>query len=477
VNSGVSSKVGPDPFAFAFDLLDPPVAEHFDDPVAWVRDVLGEHLWSKQRDICESVRDNRYTAVPSCHDAGKSFVSSRLIAWWIATRPPGQAFVVSTAPTFAQVRAILWREIGKAHKKGRLAGRVNQTEWHLNGELVGYGRKPADHDQSAFQGIHAKYVLAVIDEACGVPKDLFDAVDTIVTNEHCRVVAIGNPDDPTAHFEKVCRPASGWNVVPIDGYDTPNLSGEDVPEDLKPLLLSKTWVEERKQRWGEDSALYTAKVRGRFPEDAEDSIIPLSWVRRAQRRWADSEAVGKPTRVGVDVARGGADQSAIAIRHGRRIDRIVRLDRDDTTILVGDVIKYAQGAQAVVDVIGVGSGPLDQLKAKGHPVVAFNASQATEKKDRAGELGFVNCRAAAWWGMRELLEHDEIDLPDDDELAAELTAPRWHVTASGKIRVEAKDDIRKRLGRSTDSADAAIQAVWAAPVSRKQSTRMYSLTR
>ncbi|MBT5773216.1 MAG: hypothetical protein HOH95_02455 [Dehalococcoidia bacterium] len=107
-------------------------ARYVDDPVGFVREVLGEELWSKQREIAESVRDHRHVAVRSAHDTGKSFVASRLAAWWLSVHAPGDAFVVTTAPTFAQVRAILWREINRAHRKGGLVGRVNQTEWWID---------------------------------------------------------------------------------------------------------------------------------------------------------------------------------------------------------------------------------------------------------------------------------------------------------------------------------------------------------
>lgn len=169
----------------ALAAFEPDEDPHRTDPVGWVTERLGEHLWSRQREIAESVRDNRYTAVPSCHDSGKSFLASRLAAWWITVHPPGEAFVVTTAPTTAQVNAILWREIRKAHVKGRLAGRLTlDANWYLPGEqLVAYGRKPQDYDPAGFQGIHARYILIVIDEACGVPRVLFDAVDSLATNE------------------------------------------------------------------------------------------------------------------------------------------------------------------------------------------------------------------------------------------------------------------------------------------------------
>ncbi|WP_262402743.1 hypothetical protein [Actinomadura sp. CNU-125] len=210
----------------------PTIDPYRTDPVGWVRDKLGEHLWSKQAEIAQSLVTNRYTAVQSCHDAGKSFTASRLTAWWLDVHPPGEAFVVTTAPTAAQVSAILWREIGKAHKKGRLFGRITGgtvPEWKLaDGEIVAYGRKPADYDQAAFQGIHARYVLVIVDEACGIPRSLFDAVDALATNEAARVLAIGNPDDPASHFSEICRPGSGWNIIRIDGLATPNMTAEAV---------------------------------------------------------------------------------------------------------------------------------------------------------------------------------------------------------------------------------------------------------
>ena len=104
------------------------------DPITFITDHLGEHLWSKQVEIVESVRDNRHTAVRSCHGIGKSFTGARVVSWWIESHAPGEAFAVTTAPTNAQVRAILWREIRQAHRKGRLSGRVNPRT------IVGRGR-------------------------------------------------------------------------------------------------------------------------------------------------------------------------------------------------------------------------------------------------------------------------------------------------------------------------------------------------
>jgi hypothetical protein len=142
------------PWQIFADLLDPPENPYVRDPVGWVRDRLGEFLWSKQREILEAVVHHGYVAVKSAHDTGKSHGASRAVAWWLDTRE--DPFATTTAPTTKQVHAILWRYIGQAHRKGNQTGRITlDVEWYMGPggkELVAFGRKPADHDQSAFQG-------------------------------------------------------------------------------------------------------------------------------------------------------------------------------------------------------------------------------------------------------------------------------------------------------------------------------------
>ena len=95
------------------------------NPAIWARERLDAHLWTKQVEIADSVAANRRTAVKSCHGVGKSWTAGMLAAWWIDTHPVGEAIVVSTAPTYKQVHAVLWEEIRKQHRIGGLDGTVN----------------------------------------------------------------------------------------------------------------------------------------------------------------------------------------------------------------------------------------------------------------------------------------------------------------------------------------------------------------
>src|SRR4029079_19602604 len=108
-------------------------------------------LWSATCHIIERVRDPARPAVQSCPAVGKSFVAATTVAWWLDVHPVGEAFVVTTAPTDKQVKAVLWREINRLHTRAGLAGRTNLSEWYIGKELVAFGLKSADQDPTAFQ--------------------------------------------------------------------------------------------------------------------------------------------------------------------------------------------------------------------------------------------------------------------------------------------------------------------------------------
>ncbi|WP_318205382.1 hypothetical protein [Streptomyces sp. SCL15-4] len=439
------------------------------NPTGWVEERLGQVVWSKQREIMLSVRDNRRTAVRSCHGVGKSHTASLVASWWLDTHPPGEAFVVTSAPTFAQVRAILWRYIRRVHRRGKLAGRVNQTEWHMEDELVAFGRKPADHDESAFQGIHARYVLVILDEACGIPGQLWVAADALTTNTDCRILAIGNPDNPASHFRKVCQPGSGWHVIGISAFESPNLTGEQVPDDVAQALVSRGWVEEKATEWGEDNPLYKSKVLGEFSEDAPNKVVRASDIAKCRIASEERPAAAdlEPVELGVDVG-GGGDETVIRERRGRRAGREWRAHTDRPEKIAPLVLRAIEesGAEAVkVDSIGVGFGVIGELRnlaSQGKHrarIVGVNVGEKSSQPDK-----FKNLRAEIWWeiarGLSERQGWDLSAMDNADTTVAQLLEPLWEVDAQGRIFVEPKDEIRKRLGRSPDNADALLLAFY-----------------
>lgn len=463
------------------------LAERFDpaaeagktDPQAWLEHRLGAHGWSKQIEIMRSVQDNQRTAVPSCHGAGKSQVAAWTIARFIDTHEPGTAFVITTAPRAHQVRAILWRYLRKIHREANLPGHITDgpiPEWKIDGDMVGFGRKPADMDSETLQGLHEYRLLIVFDEACGINEGLYNAAESLMTNEGCHWLCIGNPDDRSSFFAKVCQTEPGWNVIPISAFDTPNLTGEKVPEDVAKRLVSREFVDDKAVRWGETSALYRAKVLGQWV-DAEDGLIPLSWATAAVRRWhewkdtgAEPETIPGRVVIGVDPAWLGSDQSAVVVRKGPVVLKIRRYNQLDTgqltSIVLAEMRRWVSSV-AVVDAAGVGAGVLDQLRAaEGARVIGFNGANRTDHRDKSKQWRFPNARSASWHRMRELLDPingERICLPDDDQLIADITAPTYGPGASNTLVVERKDQVKARIGRSPDSGDALACCFWTDP--------------
>lgn len=442
------------------------------DPVKWVTDRLGGFLWSKQKEILYSIRDNRRTAVQSCHGPGKSYVAARAIAWWIDCHPPGTVRVITSAPTGDQVKAILWSEIGRAHSQGKLAGRLNQTEWWMDvggrEEMVAVGRKPKDYATSAFSGIHERYVFVVFDEADGIPKSLWNSAEGLLSNDECRFLSIGNPEDPTSEFFNECKPGSGTNVIRISAFGTPNFTGEYVPEEIAARLVSPLWVEERKRKWGEASPLYISKVLGLFPELTADGLIPISWIRAAQER--DLEP-SDPVELGVDVG-GGVAANVIAARRGPVV-RVPYRDHSPDTMktlsAVLDALRATGATSAKVDYIGIGHGAVDRARemASDQNVKRETPQLALEAAKILGvEVGrtakdkehYINLRAEGYWTLRERFREGNIDIdPNDEELAAQLSAIRYK-GVGGRTQVESKDEMKRRGVASPDSADAVMLA-------------------
>lgn len=468
-----------------------------DYPEKWVEQRLGEVLWSMQRVVLRSVEENRRTIVKSCHEVGKSWLAGRIAAWWLDVWPVGTAFVVTTAPTGPQIKAILWREIGRAYIKGHLSGRVNQTEWFMKvdgkEEIVAFGRKPDDYDPAAFQGIHARRVLVLIDEANGVRGPLHEAAESLIANDESKIVMIGNPDDPTGEFFEASKPGSGWNVISISAFDSPNFTGEHLPIPVLRQLIGRVYVEEKRRKWASNwywvnseglrcspaegikcvppdnskpedtNPMWQSKILGRFPEKTQaGGLIPVSWVKAAQLKDLTATIKEGPNELGADIG-GGGDNSAICHRRGG-VFRIRRVDTEpDTMVQCGMIIDdlVATGATCVkIDKIGIGWGVVNRGVELNRPFIGVNVGEGATEDDSASDERFMNLKAELFWNLRSLFESGLVDIdPDDDDLAAELCSIRYVRRSNGKIQIEdKKKDAHGKTIASPNRAEAMMLA-------------------
>lgn len=199
--------------------------------------------------------------------------------------------------------------------------------------------------------------------------------------------------------------------------------------------------------------------------DAFDQVIPTAWIKAAQARWQPRpHEKGVMTAMGFDPARGGADKSALARRHGNWFDEIISvpgtLTKDGPGAAAFCIQHVRDGAPIAVDAIGIGSSALDFCISAGLNTWSIVASDGTTARDKTGQLRMRNLRALMYWRLREALDptNDEaISLPPDEELRADLAAVRYTLITAGKysaVLCHPKDDIREVLGRSPDKGDA-----------------------
>ena len=204
-------------------------------------------------------------------------------------------------------------------------------------------------------------------------------------------------------------------------------------------------------------------------EDDAFQVIPTAWVEAAQARWKERSPRGEMLSMGVDVARGGKDNTTIATRH-KTPETIWWFDKlkvypgkatPDGQTTAGLVIAESRDKTPIhLDVIGVGASPYDLLKGTNQPVYGINVSEKALGTDKSGRLTFFNQRSQLWWKMRELLDpqyETGCCLPPDQDLLAELCAPKWGISGM-TIKVESREDIVDRVGRSPDRATAVILA-------------------
>jgi hypothetical protein len=396
--------------------------------------------------------------------------------------------VASTAGAWRQLERYLWPEIIKWARPidWNAAG---CPPWNERTELLSLNIKlahgqafaVASDNPALIEGAHADSILYVLDESKSIVPETFDAAEGAFAGAggdsglEAFAFAASTPGEPVGRFFGIHARKPGFE----DWW----CRHVTVDESIEAGRISQDWVDQRRKQWGKDSALFANRVLGEFHSSDSDGVIPLEWVEAANLRWQAWDDAGRPMvagprTVGVDVARFGGDKTVLALLDQRPVEgqdqaggvvsELRRSSREDTMATTGrvvGVVSSSPGRVPVVDVIGVGGGVVDRLRELKITVVAFNASESTDRKDRSNELGFINKRSGAWWRLRELLDPAygaTLALPPDDLLTGDLTAPHWRVTSTGRIQVELKDEVRKRIGRSPDSGDAVVQACWQA---------------
>lgn len=278
-------------------------------------------------------------------------------------------------------------------------------------------------------------------------------------------LAISTPGLPSGQFYDIQSKKPGyedWTVIHVT-----------LEEAIHAGRISREWAEQRRRQWGDTSSLYLNRVLGEFADTSEDGMIPLSHIRLAVARWGVWMKSGHTlpsdckTVIGVDTARSGEDKTVLAERHALILSGLRVFSRIPVTATAGRVQAMATGGKYIhIEMDGIGAGVYDILHEKKVPNLRpIQVNAPTLFRDHSKELTFANVRAAMWWHMRDLLDPSngyDVMLPPSEELMLDLSTPLYEQLSGGVIKLESKENIVKRLGRSPDYGTACCLAFWEA---------------
>lgn len=424
------------------------VVEYWDDPVRFVEEVLGAKPLPYQRDFLNAIAQNeRKISIRSGHGTGKSTSASWAMLWFLLLRFPNK--VVVTAPTSGQLFDALFAELKRwiselpEQLQQMLTVKSDRVELTAApSEAFISARTSRAETPEALAGVHSDNVLLVVDEASGVPEKVFEAAAGSMSGHSATTVLLSNPTRSSGtFFESQTRMSDSWWTQRWSCVDSP--------------LVSDEFVQEMRERYGEESNAFRIRVLGEFPLSDDDTIIPYHLVESAVHRDLEVHE-DTPSVWGLDVARFGTDKTALCKRQGPIVTEIRSWRGLDLMQTVGRVVaEYeglppsAQPREILVDSIGVGAGVVDRLHEMGLPVRGVNVSETPSLKET-----YMNLRTELWFKTKGWLENRSCKLPENEQLMAELTSIKYSFTSSGKMKAESKDEMRKRGLGSPDLADA-----------------------
>ena len=450
-------------------------------PKAFAERILGSNWWNRQADVAQMVASHRRIAVKSANGVGKTYLAADLALWFLYSYQP--SIVLTTAPTWRQVRNLLWEELRKRFRMARtpLPGRILLTRLQVEEGWFAFGL--TTDDAVRFQGFHAENLLIILDEASGVPETIWDAAEGVAVGKNNRILAIGNPLAPTGRFYSIFRSGRAWGRLTISALEHPNVNGEGT---TIPGAITAEAVADRIAEWCEPAEaddtstlgdhgteksshksaasadifewkgkryfpnnLFRARILGEFPDADEEALIPLRWIEAAMKRTIPAEGM---CRMAADVARFGGDMTVIGVRIGATLTRLRTIHGADLMEVTGEIARMAYECKPeniAVDSIGLGAGVVDRLTemciAGVEPV---NAALPARNSER-----FANRRAELYWALRERFRSGEIALPTDEEMREQLANLRYRHTSRGQILMESKEDMKRRGLHSPDRAD------------------------
>ncbi|WP_437948672.1 hypothetical protein WME98_50045 [Sorangium sp. So ce296] len=459
-----------------------------DDPEGFFREVLlVEYLTDEQKAIPRAINQRRArVSVASGHKMGKDYLVAGIALWWYCSDE--EARVRATAVTAQQLRDVFWRELrghfDRSHQhRDPVTGRIKQSPYPIDGKLAdlpGNGLRSgmrevvgftADQKQAA-SGISGRRVLYIYDEASGIDDGIFEASAGNFAGDDARALMLSQPDRNEGHFyDSHHSKRELWACFNLDSEQSPNVKAGRA---VVPGLATQEWLDEQAVDWNAPNGpVWLVRVKGQFAEGGDYRVMTLADVTAAEKRWADMPDPRDRLVLGFDVAGGGMDENVIAARRGMKI---LELEAWATPVLPTSAERARANA-----VRAMGAVRRLRRSRENKPLIVMDASGTVGTEVYRELLRFDTevdvvpvhfgspsplkreyqwMRDHLWFGFAEKWLAAGGAIPPDRKLPAELTAPGWERDELGRRHVEKKERLRKKLGRSTDRADACILSVY-----------------
>ncbi|OFX01647.1 MAG: hypothetical protein A3E78_13950 [Alphaproteobacteria bacterium RIFCSPHIGHO2_12_FULL_63_12] len=434
---------------------------YFNDSIAFAIDCLGVTPWSRQADFLGAAAANDRIALKAGQKVSKSNSLGVIMLWFAKTRPGARVFFTNSSER--QVSSVNYRELRRLVRGAKVDLGIKVVHdtpgrgivFEDGAEVVGFATDEADR----LGGLSGENLMFVVDEASGIPATLFEAIEGNTAGDNAKLIVCGNPLRPADYFYDCFNAhASSWHCMTISSLESPNVTeGREVIRGL----ASPGYITRIEENYGIGSPFWSARVAGEFPEHSEYCVIALGDVLEAVKRHAATQTdLAQPLVCGLDVSRFGDDESVAAFVRGPVVLGLeIFRNLDGPTLaarVAGAAEKYRQPGERVavrVDVIGVGASPYDAFSAYDWiDAVPITVSEKPTLDDHYARL-----RDQLWFECARWLKTGAI--PNDQKLIGELTAPTYAFTIQGNRQVESKADLKKRLKRSPDRADALCLAV------------------
>lgn len=485
----------------------------------WDKEVYANHKWDGSPEpfyqAFEALVKKEWVGIESATSTGKTYLLPRIVYWFLDVFP--NALVVTTAPKQQQLKDVLWSEMSKCfhkfkkirpnaemyslrvlpegamHKINKKQAEDEEEMKHMHMAIgVVAGVRADEESATKMQGYHRENMLFIVEEAAGVPPPIFTAIKNTSTGHNNLVVAVGNPDSVTDSLHQFCE-LRRVRHIRISGYDHPNVV---LGRPVIPGAVTQLSIDDRKDEYGEESNFFKSRVRGIAPKQAADALILYDWIMACAPGTEEYKKAGEIAEdrssynaLGVDVANSeNGDMACLAWGRANALVQLQEFHCRNANHIAHNVIfdegylienrceiygtsklaDYQVDQKHIgVDSVGVGVGTVNAFHDFNYEVVGLQGGPWQEAyiKDHEDKplYEFTSLRAQMYFQARLDIMKREIVLDVQPKilkaLVKELTTIKY-TTNQKSIVIEAKQDIKKRLGKSPNMADAFVYWNW-----------------